>query len=278
MSRFKTHTAKLLYPSIEHATVFSPQDGIPFSQATIGTTNPDPGYNIKRSDTARVNVFEYVLCGEGSVFVNGKWYDVGEGDCYILVSGDAHEYCSDPKNPMKKIWINYHADYIPTLLSAYGIKSGVYHCGNVHYHFNKLIEISESEVYSNDTNYLIAESVHSIIHEIARSVTADLDDESGIRRALAARVYGKLNLDELASSLHISKSQVIRSFKKTEGCTPYEYFLTIKINTAKALLKDTKMQVREIAEKLSICDEHYFSALFHSRVGMTPREYRKKKS
>ena len=50
--------------------------------------------------------------------------------------------------------------------------------------------------------------------------------------------------------------------------------MTLKVNTAKILLKDTKMQIREIAEKLSICDEHYFSALFKSRTGTTPREYR----
>lgn len=278
MSKFKTYTAKLLYPSIEHATAFLPQDRIPFSQATIGVTNPDPAYSVKRSDQTRVNVFEYVLDGEGEVFVGGKWYTVGAGDCYVLVEGEAHAYHSSEVNPMKKIWINYNADYIAVMLKAYGIRSGVYHCNDVHYHFNRLIEISESGSHSDDTHYLIAEAVHSIIHEIARSVSFDSEDEYGIKRALAARVYGKLNLDELASSLHISKSQIIRSFKASYGCTPYEYFLTLKINTAKILLRDTKMQIREIAEKLAVCDEHYFSALFHSRTGMTPREYRKKKN
>lgn len=278
MSKLKSYSAKLWYPSVERATAFLPQDKIPFSQATIGVTNPDPSYAVNRNERSQVNVFEYVLEGEGEVLVGGECYEVGVGDCYILISGEAHEYRSNPKNPMKKIWINYHADYIPQLLSSYGIRSGVYHCDDIHYHFNRLIEISESESCPDDTNYLIAESVHGIIHEVARSITVDSDDEYGIKRALAARVYGKLNLDELAEELHISKSQIIRSFKKMQGCTPYEYFLGLKIKTAKILLRDTKMQIREIAEKLSICDEHYFSALFHSRVGMTPRDYRKKKS
>lgn len=276
MSKLKAYSVKVLYPSIERAAAFLPQDRVPFSLATIGTTNPDPAYEVARNDSSRVNVFEYVLEGEGVIYTGDKWYEVSAGDCYILIEGAEHRYRSNPKNPMKKIWINYTADYIRPMLDAYGIHSGVYHCANVHYHFNRLIEISESETHSDETNYFIAEAVHSIVHEVARSITIDSSDEYGIKRALAARVYGKLELDELAASLHISKSQVIRSFKRSQGCTPYEYFLNLKISTAKILLSDTKMQIREIAEKLSICDEHYFSALFHSRVGMTPREYRKK--
>ncbi|MBQ7387026.1 MAG: helix-turn-helix domain-containing protein [Clostridia bacterium] len=277
MSKLNSRAATVKFPGIEHATAFFPQDKIPFVNAVIGTTMPDPSYRMSRSDSRPINVFEYVLDGEGELFCDGEWKHITAGDCYVLISGDAHEYRSKPQNPMKKLWINYIADYIPPMLASHGIKTGVYRAPDVHYHFSRLIDISEMGEHSDDTHFLIAECVHGIIHSIARSITSvPDDDEYGIKRALAARVYTKLNLDELASELHISKSQIIRSFKSTEGCTPYEYFLTLKVKTAKILLKDTKMQIREIAEKLSVCDEHYFSAMFHSRVGMTPREYRNK--
>ena len=275
MSTFNSHAAAVKYPKIERATAFITQNKIPFSNAVIGVTNPNPDYCVVRGATSPVNVFEYVCEGEGEVIAGGVSHKVSRGDCYVLIAGEGHEYRSNPRNPMKKMWVNYVADYIPAMLRAYGIKSGVYRCDELYYYFSKLSELSEEDAASReDTVYLIAECVHSIIHKIARSMSLVSDDDLGISRALAARVYERLNLDDLAEELHISKSQIIRSFKKAHGTTPYEYFMTLKVNTAKILLKDTKMQIREIAEKLSICDEHYFSALFKSRTGTTPREYR----
>lgn len=279
MSKLNSHDACVQYPKVERATAFFPHDGVPFSNAVIGTTLPCPTYHMKRGCENSVNVFEYVIDGEGEVFCGGKWTNVTAGDCYVLVAKEAHEYRSSPKKPMKKIWINYIADYIPTMLTAYGVRSGAYRVPDVYRYFERLIQISDSGRCADDVSFEIAECVHGIVQCISRSIFAlPEDDEYGIKRALASRVYTKLNLDELATELHISKSQIIRSFKRTEGCTPYEYFLTLKIKTAKILLRDTKMQIREIAEKLSLCDEHYFSAMFRTRVGMTPREYRSKKT
>lgn len=276
MSNLNAKAAQVLFPSIERATAFITEDKIPFSNAVIGTTSPDPSYKMVISNRP-VHVFEYVIEGEGEMLVDGKLVKIQAGDCYVLIAGERHEYRSNPKNPMRKIWINYVADYVPHMLAAYGIRSGVYRGEDTRYYFERLLEIASTNGSADNANYLIAEQLHGIIHAVARSISTEASDEYGIKRALSARVYTKLNLDELASELHISKSQIIRSFKRSEGCTPYEYFLALKIKTAKILLKDTRMQVREIAEKLSICDEHYFSALFRSRVGMTPREYRAKK-
>ncbi len=275
MSKLDFSCAPVLYPRYEHATAYATQDSIPFSSSMIGVTLPYPNYRMSRSEGHHVNIFEYVEEGEGEIFVGGVWHRAVAGDCYVLVAGEPHEYRSSQKNPMKKLWINYTADYIPPMLTAYKITSGVYRAPDAHRHFKRLIDIAESTEPSDELHFSIAECVHGTIHEIARSATIKVyNDEYGIKRALAARVYTKLNLDELSCSLHISKSQIIRSFKQSEGCTPYEYFLTLKVETAKIFLRDTKMKVREIAEKLSICDEHYFSAMFRARVGMTPREYR----
>jgi transcriptional regulator GlxA family with amidase domain len=95
-----------------------------------------------------------------------------------------------------------------------------------------------------------------------------------MRRILASYVHKKLNLDELAESLHMSKSNIIRIFKKKYNVTPYEYVISLRIETAKILLRDTKLSIREIADKLVFFDEHYFSSLFLKKVGVRPGIYR----
>jgi AraC-like DNA-binding protein len=148
---------------------------------------------------------------------------------------------------------------------------------NAKAYFDQLLELTKSPTVSKNTHFSIAECVHKIIHTVATERLAEKTDEYRIREALNASVYDKLSLEDLAAKLHISKSNVIRVFKKSYGVTPYEYLLTLKIATAKLLLRDTKMTVKEISDRLHISDEHYFSSLFLARVGMRPKDYRNKK-
>ena len=87
-------------------------------------------------------------------------------------------------------------------------------------------------------------------------------------------MYDKLDLDSLSRALHLSKSTVIRTFKAAYGQTPYDYLLSLKMEAAKLLLRDTDMTVAETAVRLAFSDAHYFSNLFFERTGVRPREYR----
>ncbi len=277
MSIVKKTDCPLHFPDKEWATAFISDDGAPFRRVTIGITYPYSGYSITRNDGHQINVFEYVLEGEGEILMGEKWQKVAAGDMYILPSGVRHEYRASPHDPWKKVWINYIADYMPYMLRDYGIKPGVYRIEGAGALFDKLIGFTEAGYTSDGVNYSIAECVHEIIHCVARERRTSRGDELRIKDALTARIYEKLNLDELAAELHLSKSQLIRSFKRLYDVTPYEYFIGIKIDAAKVLLRDTSMRIGEIAERLAVTDEHYFSTLFRSRVGMSPREYREKK-
>ena len=274
MSKIDVSDARVMWPSRERATAFVSRDHLPFTNATIGITYPIADYEIKRDKSFNITVFEYVLDGEGEMLIDGEWHDVRAGDTYVMRAHENHHYRSKPKHPMTKIWINYAADYICPMLDAYGIRSGVYHSEGTAQHFGRLREYAERGADTPEANFAISDCLHAIIRAIAITAKEGQDDEYRIREALCAGVYGKLNLDELSARLHISKSQIIRTFKRSYDTTPYEYFLELKIDAAKILLRDTKMQIKEISEKLSICDEHYFSTLFHTRVGMTPRQYR----
>lgn len=274
MSNIFSSNCPVQFPNKEYASAFLPENGTPFRSAVIGITYPSADYHIERTKFSPVTVFEYVLSGEGKLFLNGEWQTAKAGEVYILRAGEGHRYRADLHDPFRKIWINYVSDYISPMLDAYGLSSGIYPAANARTYFEELLTISEHAAQSPDTCYRIADYVHRILHTVVSARTVGRTDEYRIREALNAAVYEKLNLDSLAERLHLSKSSLIRVFKKNYGVTPYEYLLSLKISAAKLLLKDTKMTVREIANRLCISDEHYFSSLFLSKVGMRPREYR----
>lgn len=278
MSKFETADFSehfVCFPTTEKAYALVNSDKIPFSKAVMGVTLPSPNYYICRSEKSEITVFEYVLEGEGKICLDGQWHTAKAGDFYILVQGERHRYQADPKKPWKKLWINYTAGYIPTLMASYGVKSGIYRSNSARTIFEQLIQLTKSHGDKTEISFSIAEKINTIIKIAAIETAHATDDGHGIKKYISAYVHEKFNFDELAEAMHMSKSNVIRLFKKEYGVTPYEYLLGLKIETAKALLKDTNLPIKKIADKLCIADEHYFSSLFLKRVGLRPGAYRK---
>lgn len=266
---------KVAYPLVEKAYAIVNPNKIPFSMAMVGITLPSASYKMSRNTANVMNVFEYVLEGEGRILIDGEWQTVKAGDFYILRQGEEQMYRASTADPWKKIWINYVAGYVTAFCDAYGVKSGVYCADGVKDIFEELIALTRSDMDKQAVSFAIADRVHAIIKAASSNVCDTNDGEYGLKRRISAYVHGRFSLDELAEELHMSKSNVIRIFKREYGVTPYEYLLELKMETAKLLLRDTDLPIKKIADKLCIADEHYFSAMFLKRVGKRPSEYRK---
>ena len=260
------------YPRNEKAYSYLNESGVPFTSAVIGVTYPNPDYEII-SESRDYCVLEFVLEGEGEVLLGEQWQTVQKGDTYILLQGEKHAYRANPQNPFKKIWINYSAHYFSALAAAYGVKSGVYKADVLQY-FQKLYELFKQERKEN-IEYVIADYAYQILKTVA---TANHREKNvfaqKIKNALNGCVYKKTNMEEISQKLFSSKSNIIRVFKAEYGVTPYEYLLDMKIASAKLMLSNSQMTIKEIADRLCILDEHYFSTLFLKRTGMRPKDYR----
>jgi AraC-like DNA-binding protein len=266
------------YPKREKAYAIIPHSAIPFESAAVGITYPSPDYEINRNANNRICLFEYVLSGEGEVLINGRWQTVTAGDYYILPSGTIHSYRSSHDNPWEKIWINYVSDYMPNMLKSYGINGGVYRSDKVWRYFEELLELTKETNLTDETAFKIADRLHRIVGIAAMQNIKAEEDDLGMKRIISSYVYKKLNLDEFAKEINMSKSNAIRLYKKKYGITPYEDLINMKIEAAKTFLSETGLPIKEIGEKLCIYDEHYFSALFMKRTGKRPGEYRKENS
>lgn len=95
--------------------------------------------------------------------------------------------------------------------------------------------------------------------------------EARIRESM---VTGKVDFEEIASTMCISRTHLNRKIKSITGGTTSDLVLNIRISTAKELLRSTSLPVWEIAEKCGINDPAYFSTLFKKAVGKSPGQYR----
>lgn len=90
-----------------------------------------------------------------------------------------------------------------------------------------------------------------------------------------AHLAERMTLSSLAVACSMSETTVKSLCREFCGCGPIEYLLTVRIDTAKRLIRQSSMTFTEIAEITGFGSLHYFSRVFRARVGVTPTEYAK---
>lgn len=78
----------------------------------------------------------------------------------------------------------------------------------------------------------------------------------------------------LAQVSGVSAAHFSRMFKKAFGIPPHRYLLTMRIATAKALLRETDRGITDVALASGWQSLGSFGRTFRDVVGQSPREYR----
>lgn len=79
-----------------------------------------------------------------------------------------------------------------------------------------------------------------------------------------------LSLSEISSECSVSAPYASRIFKKHMNMTVTEYINSEKLYYACDLIRNTSMNISEIADYLGYCDVFYFSKLFKKKFGISP--------
>ena len=83
-----------------------------------------------------------------------------------------------------------------------------------------------------------------------------------------------IKLESIEDALHISRYHFCRTFKQTTGLTFVEYLRQVRIEKAKALLRDSNLRVGEIAFEVGFQTLTHYNRTFRKTVGCSPTEYR----
>lgn len=105
-------------------------------------------------------------------------------------------------------------------------------------------------------------------------------DEQRVKQAMLyirTHYAEPISLEDIADSIHVSKSECCRCFSRTLQVTPFEYLMKLRIYEATKLLLDTSDQTLSVAEtaaSVGFNNTSYFNKLFKKYVGCTPTYYR----
>lgn len=112
-------------------------------------------------------------------------------------------------------------------------------------------------------------------HRLSFTAKERSEDEI-VRRAVSFmedNVHRNLTLEEIENALHIGQTHLHALFKAKVGMSVMRHFKSMKIETAKMLIREETSNFTEIAERLSYSSIHAFSRHFKTVTDMTPSEY-----
>ncbi len=84
-----------------------------------------------------------------------------------------------------------------------------------------------------------------------------------------------IELDELANFVDISRRQIERMFLRHLDCSPSRYYLRLRLERARKLLKQSNMSIVEISMACGFISTPHFSRCYRKHIGVSPRDERK---
>ena len=230
-----------------------------------------------------------IISGEGTVFINGKTYEVKDETVYILPPHSNAIYKPLKSNPWSYIWIEFSGDVVKQLLEDINFSSTnfIYKPKN----FTYLKEILTSMLKEDDSITPGAEVL--LIESYIFRIFAFLIDEysnnkqnyiskkeitvSKITKYLDDHFCDEdISIKKVADIFFFSQPYLTRLYKSQTGVTPIQYVIQLRMRKACELLNHKTFTIEQISENLGYKNQFYFSKEFKKYYTVAPTQYKQK--
>ncbi|HOO64374.1 MAG TPA: AraC family transcriptional regulator [Synergistaceae bacterium] len=213
--------------------------------------------------------------GKRSLFVRGRWYELGPGSLFLLPPGEPHECCCTGKGG--------HAYQIllwsPSFLRTLGSPGDDIFSGNPAFFEDPLLRKDFLDLFRislEGKKPLLSKKGAPFLrkclsHASFLSGKKELPDQrmSLLERYLAMHCCRRVPLEELAELCSLSPWHVQRLFLRRFGVTPGEYASMLRIRKSLEFLAQGR-SCADTALDLGFADQSHFSRTFRKIMGVPP--------
>ena len=238
-----------------------------------------PGYQLVRESFDSF-LLMYIQKGSLVLNLNGRKRTVSKGRLLLLDCYSRHAYSTE--TGWECLWCHFDGitarHWYQNIVSRFG---NVLSLPDPQPIISKLGSIYD--VFSSGSivrEPLLSKYLTDILTAILLYTPSDATAESYISLAEKVTAYisehfaEKITVSRLASLAGLSDYHFIRIFKRQTGFTPHEYILNTRMNTARYLLKNSTLSVKDICFSTGFSCESVFCSAFKRTEGITPAQYR----
>ena len=235
--------------------------------------------------------FEYhvlIAVTEGTLHItaNGVQYAVSAGQ-YILLRADEEHFGHLPSaGRLSYMWVHFNERDLPCApdggaeiypLPEYG---NITHSEQVTLLFRQLTELSleEGALSGEMPDYALSLLVMELSREYRQNTVSAASSLPPVVMSVAdwikANHYRPFTVSELADRYGYQADYLSSLFKKTVGVSIVRYANGLRIKSAKNLLLNYDLSIKEAAYSCGFSDEKYFMRIFKQYEGVTPTQYK----
>jgi len=241
----------------------------------------DAYFNTHNTDGREDYYLLYVCEGNLSLFTEDKWINLSNGSFVIFPPKTKYRYTHQSTEKISYLWVHFTGSSVEKIIERYSMSyypaihtipdSNIIHTRfqNIFNAFAKLDKFRENE---------LSLLLERLFISLARRISGKAPDVLPLRKSLTyinVSYNADIRIPELANLENLSVSRYNALFRKTMNMSPVEYITKRRISTACELLSDTDLSVSQISRLVGYSDSHFFSRVFKSVLGVSPREYRK---
>lgn len=244
---------------------------------TVSISSPFTTYNsVGRSDYYLM----YIIEGALSVDLHGSTVVAKMGDFIIFPPGYKYKYTFSGDGVISYYFVHFTGSEVEKTLAALGLDtSTVYTAGHSDAAADAFDEIFAA--YTEDDefrDFTAGVAVKRALIALARSVAGDRR-RSPVERSLAyikASYTDDIRVPHLAAMDGFSVSRYNAVFREETGTSPTKLIGELRLGHACTLLSSTDLPIGDIGRMVGYSDNHFFSKIFKSYIGVSPKEYRQR--
>lgn len=228
----------------------------------------------------------YIAKGKGYFTFEQEEIAVDEGNIVLYKPHIKQQYRYEYKDQSRIYWIHFTGNDIENYLRTLNLQENlIYKVGFVegitNLWENIIAELQVKRMYYEElTEGMLMQLLASLSRNVYEEKNNILTTHKNIQKVIEdmhRNCNREMTVNEYAKCYNMSACWFINNFKLLTGMTPRQYMIHIKINKAKALLKDSQLNVNEVAEIVGFQNAFYFSRAFKKTTGMSPKEWKEQK-
>lgn len=230
----------------------------------------------------------FVAEGLIEITLGDKETTAKKGDLILCFPNIPHKIVKKRTDNPINYWMHFNGYAIPELLSQCGIhESGVYSVGStavISDIFRQMILAQRLAKSSIHINAIFMKLLSEIALRNETMLPSTLSGYSNADKIIKGIIQMEWEyryprkISEYAKLCGMSPGMYSVAFKKATGKTPQKFIEDVKIRNACELLTSTTLTISLVAESSGFRDPLYFSRVFSRNIGMSPTEYRNRRT
>ncbi len=231
-------------------------------------------------------IFQYTLSGCGAIEIEGTLYHLSAGDAFLVSLPGNHRYYLPDNSTWEFLFVTLRGSYSTNIWNSIIEKRGhVISISPDDSFVTFLWDFYKTAYYKKNRNaYEVSASAYHFLMQLQSQVNPlpfELRDSKALSPSINSAIQfmnknlaNNIGLEDIATSVDMTKYYFDRSFKKETGISPWTYFTKLRIEHAARLLLTSDITINEVSLCCGFDSSNYFNKVFRKYVGISAGGFR----